>query len=699
MTTFNTGNPVGSVDPRDLYDNAENFDTAINDVTSEEWSDRLGRPRKTWHGVVQQAYRQISDIAENAGYQFVGDYAAGIEITGYNQIVRDENGEFWRLSGNIQLPYTTTGAGLPEDGAFVAIGDATLRSELSSSDEDLGASLVGYGDTTVKDQLDIDDNRITAVGNQYSVEEFPVLSFDGTCVQSLPNNNNVVVINSVARATVGRYTAGGSAVTDASEAVVVNGGLAGIQFQSGPGYNNLIEYDSFGINGNNGFTFRARLSVTGTNEPAIFSQVNGDSNFVLFYRASDISIFTVQSGFITLADGDFRDGITHEIVLSIDPVGYVVFSIDGQNMFSRFINNAFSLYGLRGESLLVGGYPTGADRYVNAVIYELDMWNSSCDDFSAAALFDAGKLKHAPFVGYVRNGEIEPGVGAYPELEGSYRNKEWIDLYFIFGQSNAAGRGSMDSITAPAPADRQLSDLRDHDFSNYYIYNNSEFQKIILGENQNAGGDGTVNQIGPEIGLSYMAPNKFRKSAIVKVASGGRSLYEEWNPNTGSEGWLWQNAVNAINASIDYLESRGYVPRCAGMFWMQGERDAKGDLGGGPSNYYADYLETLITRVREIATNKIEDAYFSSGVPVAAKQCSSLMPVVIGRIKIGDSLSEEYPEVQQVWDAQDVVAGAVSNVSILNTAHLAQNSDDLHFSSGGQLDLGRTFYKKLHGVN
>src|SRR5690606_41942901 len=62
----------------------------------------------------------------NSGYQLIGDYAPDIEITAYNQIVRDDDGEFWRLAGQTELPYVTTGAGLPEGGAFVAVGDAAL---------------------------------------------------------------------------------------------------------------------------------------------------------------------------------------------------------------------------------------------------------------------------------------------------------------------------------------------------------------------------------------------------------------------------------------------------------------------------------------------------------------------------------------------------------------------------------------------
>src|SRR5699024_1311945 len=171
MTTYNTGNPIGSKDPRDLYDNAENLDTAVNDINRDTWTDRLGRRRKTMSGMERQFdaaedYREatfnltqadreakfnagqadrearFNSFIASSGYQFLGDYAAGIEITEYNQIVRDANGEFWRVSGQVELPYTTTGAGLPEDDSLTPLGDAVLRQQLANPD--MGAAMVGF---------------------------------------------------------------------------------------------------------------------------------------------------------------------------------------------------------------------------------------------------------------------------------------------------------------------------------------------------------------------------------------------------------------------------------------------------------------------------------------------------------------------------------------------------------------------------
>ncbi|MCO6442640.1 MAG: right-handed parallel beta-helix repeat-containing protein, partial [Anaerolineae bacterium] len=125
MTTYNTGNPIGSTDPRDLYDNAENLDTAMN-TPAISWTDRLGNARQSWAGAT--------------GYQHLGDYAAGVQVTTYNQVIR-ASGEYWRAAAGTVLPYTTTGAGMPESGKFVSVGDAILRADLVDGD---GSSLVGF---------------------------------------------------------------------------------------------------------------------------------------------------------------------------------------------------------------------------------------------------------------------------------------------------------------------------------------------------------------------------------------------------------------------------------------------------------------------------------------------------------------------------------------------------------------------------
>lgn len=52
MTTYNTGNPIGSVSVKDLYDNAENLDAAVN-TEADRWTDRLGKDRLSLAGMAR----------------------------------------------------------------------------------------------------------------------------------------------------------------------------------------------------------------------------------------------------------------------------------------------------------------------------------------------------------------------------------------------------------------------------------------------------------------------------------------------------------------------------------------------------------------------------------------------------------------------------------------------------------------------
>ena len=142
MTKYNTGNPVGSSDPRDLHDNAQNADYLENGP-ADRYPDRLGKLRKSRAGME----KAFDDFLAASGYQFIGEYASGIEVTSYNQVIRDTSGEFWRAAAATDLPYATTGAGMPEGEAFVSVGDAALRQEMASSAPGNGSDLLSHAGT------------------------------------------------------------------------------------------------------------------------------------------------------------------------------------------------------------------------------------------------------------------------------------------------------------------------------------------------------------------------------------------------------------------------------------------------------------------------------------------------------------------------------------------------------------------------
>lgn len=134
--TYLTGNTLGSTAVKDLYDNASNFDEAVNSP-SPSFTDRFGKRRETWSGMEEM----IQQFLLNMGYQFLGDYddPGELTFTARNQVTA-KDGEYWAPSPALSLPYTTVNNWAIDQANFVSVGDATLRSDLAAPN---GISLVG----------------------------------------------------------------------------------------------------------------------------------------------------------------------------------------------------------------------------------------------------------------------------------------------------------------------------------------------------------------------------------------------------------------------------------------------------------------------------------------------------------------------------------------------------------------------------
>ncbi len=133
MTVYHTGNPLGSAAAKDLFDNAQNFDFAINDITNAIWQDRFGRNRQTWYGLEQLAKAAIAAF----GYITLDSFQAGATLTLPNQVLRDTStGEYYRWDG--AFPKTVPAGSTPASsggvslGAWLGVGDAVLRSQISN---------------------------------------------------------------------------------------------------------------------------------------------------------------------------------------------------------------------------------------------------------------------------------------------------------------------------------------------------------------------------------------------------------------------------------------------------------------------------------------------------------------------------------------------------------------------------------------
>ena len=101
MTTYNTGNPIGSTEVKDLYDNAQNFDMLSTTTTLESVPDRLGVPRMSLHGFEAEAKRRFESIK----FQPPIPYAPGIEVTTSSLTVDYLGVLYYALPS--ALPFTT----------------------------------------------------------------------------------------------------------------------------------------------------------------------------------------------------------------------------------------------------------------------------------------------------------------------------------------------------------------------------------------------------------------------------------------------------------------------------------------------------------------------------------------------------------------------------------------------------------------
>ncbi|HHS9617914.1 TPA: hypothetical protein ACTXAA_004577 [Raoultella planticola] len=188
MPFYLTRDPVPSADMRNVFDNAQNLDLALNDITSSFWSDRLGRSRMSWFGLESAFTVKLSDFEsrfstqiveqettfdasqadkenrfqaflDSSGYVFLGDYEDGpFQFSARNQYIRYNN-QYYRLNAATDVGFTTTGTDatsfVNDVTHFVLMDGDTLRQNLGSEEEGMGGGLIStninaeYPDRTV----------------------------------------------------------------------------------------------------------------------------------------------------------------------------------------------------------------------------------------------------------------------------------------------------------------------------------------------------------------------------------------------------------------------------------------------------------------------------------------------------------------------------------------------------------------------
>lgn len=146
MNTYDTsGEPLGSTSVKVLYNNASNLDDAMNG-TPEYWVDRFGRNRVSLSGFEAEFERRLDAL----GYYGLDNvYAAGLVLDSRAEIFL-KDGEYYRLGPSAAIPYTLVGNWSVDGPDMVAVGDASLRSQLASS---TGTDVVGFQGQSLTQRL------------------------------------------------------------------------------------------------------------------------------------------------------------------------------------------------------------------------------------------------------------------------------------------------------------------------------------------------------------------------------------------------------------------------------------------------------------------------------------------------------------------------------------------------------------------
>ena len=326
-----------------------------------------------------------------------------------------------------------------------------------------------------------------------------------------------------------------------------------------------------------------------------------------------------------------------------------------------------------------------------------------------------------------------------------------IDVYFIAGQSNAAGCSDFyrEDLKTLNLSEKYASkaDTYINGFDNVFYFGyatevnksiNTKFTKLT--PVKTCMGVTKTHDFGAELGMaeymnSYYA-NSNKKAVIIKYAVcasallGQSSAFGEWsapsypNPSLGKDLNLYENMIGTQSGDYEdgmlfdalvAIEEAGFNKvNYKGLYWSQGESDA------GRTNYgYA--LKALINDFRK-DINKVSNAYKNYSEHFSFES-SEEMPFLISEIaptQSGAQLKEDGTSTDQninlIVNQQRAVASEMSNVSTLPTANyiikneyekwrsstndgISYCADQWHYNGDDMLTIGNEVGNILYNYN
>jgi hypothetical protein len=224
------------------------------------------------------------------------------------------------------------------------------------------------------------------------------------------------------------------------------------------------------------------------------------------------------------------------------------------------------------------------------------------------------------------------GGGSGDPVESS-APPEVLPVYLMLGQSNMVGNKA-----DPALLPEHLREVQ----ADTLIYK-GDWLELAPGVAQDIG-------FGPEISFAHELRQVI---GIIKVAGGGTTLAENWNPN----GNLYAKAIQTIRKA-----ARSRPIKIRAILWMQGESDGKTKAH---ADAYKTNLEETVASLRRSVGH---------------------VPFVLCRV---NSPLSRYPYTETVRQAQ--MTANIPDYRWMDCDGLTTVDDGIHFDAASQVQLGLMF--------
>jgi hypothetical protein len=214
-------------------------------------------------------------------------------------------------------------------------------------------------------------------------------------------------------------------------------------------------------------------------------------------------------------------------------------------------------------------------------------------------------------------------------------------LYLLIGQSNMAGRASVDSISTIT--DPQI----------YMLDKNNQW---VLATDPVHFDKPTVAGVGPGISFAkdMLAGNNQLKIGLIPCAWGGSPI-SVWEPDSA---YLTGHPYNDAIARTTAAMQSGILK---GILWHQGESDNTAES----INVYMEKLKTLTSRLRAAFNNLT-------------------LPVVVGEIGY-------FGKSTAINNVLDEVPKTIPNTATVSAKGLTDKGDQIHFDTKSARELGRRY--------